>query len=143
MASYLLDTNVVCDAFKPRPSPKVERWMAERADQDLFVPCIALGELWQGIALLDDGRRKRELLDWFNGPAGPAALFAGRILTFGSEAALQWGELIAEGFRLGRPRSPIDMQIAAIAIVHDCEVVTMNASDFLPVGDRLPIVELA
>jgi predicted nucleic acid-binding protein len=141
MPGYLLDTNVVSDAFRPQPNPQIAKWMNDRADQDFFISAIVLGEIWQGVALSGEGRRKRALLDWFDGPTGPEALFAGRILAFGREAALQWGDLIAEGFRVGRPRSQIDMQIAATAIVHQCEVVTVNVSDFAPVRDKLAIVD--
>jgi toxin FitB len=140
MAGYLLDTSVVTDAFRPQPNPQIAQWMNDHADQDLFISAIVLGEIWQGIALLADGRRKRALLDWFDGPTGPQRLFAGRILSFGREAALKWGELIAEGFRVGRPRSQVDMQIAATAMVHGCEVVTANEGDFLPVADRLGVI---
>jgi toxin FitB len=68
MAGYLLDTNVVTDAFRPQPNPQIAQWMNDHADQDLFISAIVLGEIWQGIALSADGRRKRALLDWFDGP---------------------------------------------------------------------------
>jgi len=39
-------------------------------------------------------------------------------------------ELMAEGDRKGRPRSAIDMMIAAVARANDCVVVTGNPRDF-------------
>ena len=54
----------------------------------------------------------------------------GRILSFDSRAALEWAELMAEGDRKERPRSAIDMMIAAVARANDCVVVTGNARDF-------------
>jgi PIN domain len=54
----------------------------------------------------------------------------GRILSFDSKAALEWAELMAEGDRKGRPRSAIDMMIAAVAKANGCVVVTGNAKDF-------------
>ncbi|GJE16550.1 hypothetical protein AIGOOFII_1257 [Methylobacterium marchantiae] len=38
---------------------------------------------------------------------------------------------MAEGRRAGRPRSALDMIIAAIAQVNDCVVVTANERDFI------------
>jgi toxin FitB len=71
------------------------------------------------------------LLDaWFTGPEGPQALFAGRVLPFDEKAALIWGRLMADGTAKGRPRSALDMIIAAVAEANDCVVVTDNGKDF-------------
>ena len=67
---------------------------------------------------------------WFGGPEGPQALFAGRVLPFDEAAALTWARLMAEGTATGRPRSALDMIIAAVAEANDCVVVTDNESDF-------------
>lgn len=48
---------------------------------------------------------------------------------------------MAEGRRAGRPRGAIDMQIAAIAKVNGCAMVTCNTRHFLPVGDAVEIVD--
>jgi len=61
---------------------------------------------------------------------GPQALFAGRVLPFDDRAALVWARLMAEGTRSGRPRSALDMMIAAIAEANDCTLVTDNERDF-------------
>jgi predicted nucleic acid-binding protein len=66
----------------------------------------------------------------FSGPDGPQALFAGRVLPFDEKAALVWARLMASGTATGRPRSPLDMIVAAIAEANDCSVVTDNERDF-------------
>jgi toxin FitB len=43
-------------------------------------------------------------------------LFAGRILPLDENAALVWAGLIAEGKHAGRPRSGLDMIIAAVTM---------------------------
>jgi len=53
-----------------------------------------------------------------------------RILPFDEEAALVWGSLMAEGTRAGRPRSPIDMMIAAVADANGCVLVSGNERHF-------------
>jgi len=70
------------------------------------------------------------LEDWFIGPSGPQALFAGRVLPFDEKAALVWARLMAAGTVSGKPRSALDTIIAAVAQAHDCMVVTDNQKDF-------------
>ena len=73
---------------------------------------------------------------WFSGQEGPQALFAGRVLPFDEKAALVWARFMAEGTAIGRPRSALDMIVAAVAEANDCVVVTDNEKDF----DGLEIV---
>jgi toxin FitB len=127
---YLLDTNIISNALKPAPSPALAAWMSAQADEDLFISAITLAEIRRGVLERPAGRKHRELEDWFSGRNGPTALFAGRILPFDEMAAMAWARLMAEGTARGRPRSAIDMMIAAIAEANDCVVVTDNERDF-------------
>jgi len=52
------------------------------------------------------------------------------VLAFDERASLIWARLIAEGMAKGRPRSALDMIIAATAEANDCVVVTDNENDF-------------
>ena len=56
--------------------------------------------------------------------------FAGRILSFDSAAARFYAQIVASRRRQGRPISPPDAQIAAIARVHGYALATRNMSDF-------------
>jgi toxin FitB len=67
---------------------------------------------------------------WFIGTEGPAALFSGRVLPFDERAAMEWARTMAAGTAVGRPRSPIDMIIAATAAANRCVVVTVNERHF-------------
>jgi predicted nucleic acid-binding protein len=55
---------------------------------------------------------------------------AGRVLPFDESASLIWARLMAEGTAKGRPRSPLDMIIAAVAEANDCVIVTQNEKHF-------------
>jgi predicted nucleic acid-binding protein len=127
---YLLDTNIISNVTKPAPSKTLVAWMAERADDDVFISSLTVAEIRRGMLEKPVGKKRRELQSWFTGPEGPQALFAGRILAFDETAALIWAELMAEGTGTGRPRSALDMIIAAIAEANDCVVVTDNEKDF-------------
>ncbi len=130
MTRYLLDTNIVSNATKPLPSRPLLEWMAEQADNSLFISSFSLAEIWRGILEKPEGKKRRELEQWFSGHEGPQALFRGRVLPFDENAALIWGHLMASGNRTGRPRSALDMVIAAIAQSNNCVLVTDNEKHF-------------
>jgi len=64
----------------------------------------------------------------------PRRLFAGRILAFHERAALEWARLMAEGSALARPRSALDMVMAATAAAHGLVVATANERHFHDLG---------
>jgi predicted nucleic acid-binding protein len=130
MTRYLLDTNIISHAIRPTPPEALLQWMAEQVDEDLYIATLSLAEIRRGILQMPNGRKKRELDDWFSGPSGPQALFRHRVLPFDEPAALEWARLMAEGTAKGQPRSALDMIIAAIGAVNTCLVVTDNEKDF-------------
>jgi len=130
LSRYLLDTNIISNATKPVPSDKLLSWLSEQADEDLYISSLTVAEIRRGILEEPAGKKRSELDLGFSGPEGPLALFAGRVLPLDEKAALAWGRLMAEGTAKGRPRSPLDMIIAAVAEANDCVVVTMNERDF-------------
>lgn len=130
MMRYLLDTNIISDAIKPLPSQPLLEWMSEQTDESLFISSLSLAEIWRGILEKPAGKKRRELEEWFRGPEGPQALFRGRVLPFDENAALVWGHLMAAGSTAGRPRSALDMVIAAIAQSNSCVLVTDNERHF-------------
>src|SRR6266849_10480101 len=127
---YLLDTNIISNITKPEPSESLITWMAEQADEDLFIASLTVAELRRGVLEKPAGKKRRGLDSWFSGPEGPQALFAGRVLPFDETAALIWARLMAEGTATGRPRSALDMIIAAVAEANDCVVGTDNERNF-------------
>ena len=130
MTRYLLDTNIISNVVRPLPPESLATWMAAQRDDDLFIASLTLAEIHRGI-LEKPRSRKRAALDvWFSGAEGPRVLFLGRILPFDDRAALVWARLMAEAKTAGRSRSALDMIIAAVAVVHDCMIVTDNERDF-------------
>jgi predicted nucleic acid-binding protein len=127
---YLLDTNIISNVVKPNPSPALLEWMAEQADQDLFISALTVAEIQRGLLEKPKGKKRALLEAWFTGPEGPQTLFAGRVLPFDEKAALIWARLMADGTAKGRPRSALDTIIAAIAEANDCVVATDNEKDF-------------
>ena len=130
MTRYLLDTNIISEAVKPTPSPALSAWLGEQEDDDLHIASLNVAEIRRGILEKPQGRRRNALDAWFAGPEGPQTLFAGRILPFDERAGLVWARLMADGKAAGRPRSGLDMIIAAVAEANGCVVVTGNERHF-------------
>ena len=130
MSRYLLDTNIISNVTKPKPSEALTAWMAAQDDENLFVSSLTIAEIRRGLLEKPSGKKRQELERWFSGPEGPQALFAGRVLPFDEKAALVWARLMAGGTAAGRPRNPLDMIIAAVAEANHCVVVTDNERDF-------------
>lgn len=130
MSRFLLDTNIISNVIKPSPSALLFAWMDEQADESLFISALTVAEIKRGVLELPPSRKRRDLEDWFAGAEGPQRLFAGRVLAFDDKAGLIWARLMAGGSAQGRPRSALDMMIAAIAEHHGCTVVTDNERDF-------------
>lgn len=139
MTRYLLDTNIISYVVKPKPSELLMAWLAEQRDEDLFISSLTVAEIRRGILEKPRGKKRDALDAWFAGPEGPQALFAGRVLPFDDKAGLIWARLMADGKSAGRPRSGLDMIVAAIAGTNDCVVVTDNERDFAGIEIINPI----
>jgi predicted nucleic acid-binding protein len=125
---YILDTNVVSAVRRPDRAPRVEAWLRGKAEQDLFLSTITLGEIERGIRQQEtrDPAFARDLRGWLD---RTVMLFSDRLLAFGADEARIWGRLSAE---IGH--SGADLMIAATALHHGAVVVTGNANDFAPTG---------
>ena len=130
MSRWLLDTNIISNVTKAVPSESLLAWMAEQADETLYISALTVAEIRRGVLEKPPGRKRDQLEAWFAGPEGPSALFAGRVLPFDEKAGLVWARLMVDGRAQGRPRSALDTMIAAIAEANDCIVVTDNQKDF-------------
>jgi predicted nucleic acid-binding protein len=127
---YLLDTNILSNATKAIPSPALIDWLSDQIDDNLFISPLTIAEIQRGILEKPAGKNRKQLEEWFVGPEGPIALFTGRTLPFDQEAALIWADLMSQGTTSGRPRSALDMIIAATAMANNCIIVTDNEKDF-------------
>ena len=130
MTRYLLDTNIISNVVKPQPSVSLLKWLEQQRDDALFTSTLTIAEIWRGILEKPAGHKRETLEVWFAGPEGPGSLFAERVLPFDEKAGLIWARLMADGKATGRPRSGLDMIVAAIADANDCLVVTDNEKDF-------------
>ncbi len=139
MTRYLLDTNVISNATKPTPSESLLQWLSSQLDEDLHISSLTIAEIRRGILDKPKGKKRDELDAWFAGPEGPQALFRGRVLPFDERAALAWARLMSEGKAAGKPRSDLDMIVAATAEVNECLLVTDNEEHFSGIAVLNPL----
>lgn len=82
MNRYLLDTNIISSVTKPAPLESLLVWMAEQADENLFISALTIAEVRRGVLEKPADRKRDQLEAWFAGTEGPSALFKGRVLPF-------------------------------------------------------------
>ena len=128
----LLDTNVVSELMRPAPNRQVVEFIDSHVRTHFFLPTPALTELFAGVELLPEGRRKAGLRHQLQRVVND--VFVSRIASFDDESARVYGLIIAERTRQGRPISIIDAQIAAIARRTGFAVATRNLGDFEGLG---------
>lgn len=131
----ILDTNVLSELMRPRPSANVSAWVAKQSPGELCTTSITEAEILYGIELLAKGKRREQLL------AAADGMFmedlAGRVYGFDSDAARAFAKLAAHRRGLGKPISHSDAQIAAIAQARSAKLATRNVDDFQSCGVEL------
>lgn len=125
---FLLDTNIVSEWTKPRPSPRVAAWLDAQVETDLFLSVITFAELRRGSSLLAPGKKREALTKWIDGAL--TERFEGRVLDIDRAVCDVWGELLAHSRRRGQGLSVMDGFVAATALAHGLTLVTRNTSDF-------------
>jgi predicted nucleic acid-binding protein len=124
----VVDTNVLSELMKPSPAERVVAWLADQPAPSVYTTSITQAEILHGLLLLPPGRRRAAI------EAAAQSMFkedfGGRILGFGSDAALPYALIASQRRRAGRPISHFDAQIAAIAYSAGATIATRNVTDF-------------
>ena len=129
----ILDTNVVSELIRPNRDENVVAWVDAQPLAEFFVTAITAAELRYGVAKMPSGKWKKAL------EADVDAIlqqeFAGRILPFDANAAVEYAAIVSARRTLGKPISQFDAQIAAIARANGAAaIVTRNVDDFAKTG---------
>ena len=129
MNGFLIDTNVVSELIKPRPSSRVADWIDAQEEQLFHLSVLTLGEIRRGIVQLPPGKRRTDLAAWLSSDL--LTRFAGRILQIDQEVADRWGHLAGAK---GATIPVIDGLLAATAFQHNLTLVTRNTKDMTRTG---------
>jgi toxin FitB len=131
----VLDTNVLSEPFKSKPSTKVLEWLDSQVAETLYTTTITRAELRFGVLRLPDGRRKNDLAAKIE---EVLRLFDDRMLAFDVEAAEQLAQLLARTEKVGQKPPVPDAYIAAIAAAKGFSVATQNVDHFRSSG--IPVI---
>ena len=130
---YLLDTCVISETRAKKPDAAVVEWLSRQDPNTLFISAISIGEIKNGICLLGETRKAKELAQWLG---ELEVAFGSRVLSVNVTVAECWGQILAENARAGTTRPAIDALIAATAKVDDLTLVTRNERDMEGMGVR-------
>jgi predicted nucleic acid-binding protein len=131
----LLDTNVVSEVMRQKPSDNVLNWLNGCDSTDLLISSITIAEICYGLRILPVGQRRQLLQMRFEQFVSKG--FAGNIVDFNESAARAYAEIMAVRKEKGRPMSLPDGQIAAIAQINHLVLATRNITDFEDCGIQL------
>jgi predicted nucleic acid-binding protein len=124
----VLDTNVLSETLRPVPESSVLDWLASQPRASLFTTTVTRGEIFYGIRLLADGKRRRGLWDAARKIFDED--FADQVLSFDSEAADIYAEIAVSRRSTGRAISQFDAMVVAMARSRGASLATRNVKDF-------------
>lgn len=129
--SYLLDTNVLSEARKPRGDEGVKRRIATVDDGEIYLSVLVVGEIRRGVERLrrTDPGQAEVYSAWL---AKLRADYAERILPVTLEAAEDWARMSVPD-----PLPVIDGLLAATSKVAGLTFVTRNTADVERTGVSL------
>ena len=127
--SCLLDTNIVSELRKgARANRGVAAWLAEAADDELYLSVLTAGELRRGIDSIQrrDPEAAAALNRWLHGLVDS---FGDRLLPIDHAIASEWGRM-----NVARSLPVIDSLLAATAKVRGLTFITRNTKDIVTTG---------
>ena len=135
MTMIILDTNVISEILKKdHADRRVIDWFIRVPMNEVYTTSVTTAELLTGIALLPEGARKRRLGDSVQ---RFISLYLPRTLPFDAAAAPYYAAVYAQRRAAGRPVTPQDAMIAAIALACDATLATRDVKAFEHTGVKL------
>ncbi len=122
---YLLDTCVVSEPSKPRPSLSVLEKIEIHGD-GAAIPSMVLHEILYGICRIESGTKRQRLYSYVTGVVLPGF----SIVPYDAHAAWVHADIRNDLEKTGRTISFVDGMIASIAVENNMLLVTCNYAIF-------------
>jgi predicted nucleic acid-binding protein len=126
---FVVDTNIVSEATRPRRSEAVVQWL--QAQPKILLSTVSIIEIEYGIGRLPEAPRRRRLLEWYEGLLTAPGI---SVLPVDVAVARAAARLRNYSESVGRPRPVLDLIIAATAQISGAVIATRNVSDFEGLG---------
>jgi predicted nucleic acid-binding protein len=126
---FLLDTNVISETNRLRPSSEVTAWINGVPQELQYVSAISLAEITRGATRHPDPLQRQNLQFWIDNDL--QTWLGDGVLDVSKQIAEKAGQVAGLRDREGRPISFADALIAATAIDYGFTLVTGNTKDFL------------
>jgi predicted nucleic acid-binding protein len=143
--NYLLDTCIVSEYLKKKPSQKVIGWLDNQDERNLYLSCLAIAELRKGYYKLrikepahDNKARAQKISNWIN---HLEERFKGRIVAIDAILLNAWASLCGHSEADGKKLPIIDSLITVTAQLHRMVIVTRNIDDFKNCSEEIDILD--
>lgn len=131
---YLLDTPVVSEYLRKKPSKKVIDWLDQQDEHSLYISCLTIAELKKGYYKLQnkassagENRRAKKINAWIQ---KLEKRFQDRIVQIDTELLELWAMICGRSEAEGKKLPVLDSLLVATAQTHALTVVTRNVTDF-------------
>lgn len=128
----ILDTNVVSERYRRQPHRGVVDWVLAHGSEGA-ITTVTAAEMYFGARRLRDVRRRDDLLHALDAMFRDVSAI-GRLIAFGYDEAMAFGELRAACEAAGRPRPLADLMIAAVCKAQSASIATRNVKHFEGLG---------
>jgi tRNA(fMet)-specific endonuclease VapC len=117
----VLDTDVVSDLMRPRPSPSLVARLAEIPVTEQSTTSVTIGELAYGANRVERPELYERAMRLLSGVP---------VLSFDQDAAEHYGRIRSDLERSGTRLADPDLRIAATVLAHQATLVTGNIRHF-------------
>jgi toxin FitB len=128
----VLDTNVVSELMKPLPDARVVQWLDDQWAETFWLTSVVLAELLNGLELLPEGKRKRDLFQLLDEIV--EEMIEDRVISFDAIMARRFATIYSIARTKGISVGFADCQIAAAALAHGYSVATRDERPFRAMG---------
>ena len=143
---YLLDTSIVSELLKKRPSTEILDWLDAQSESSLFLSGLTIAELQKGLFKLEkrartqpDLQRVERIRNWIQ---EVEARFEGRVLPVDKDVLTTWAQTCGAREAEGVTLPIIDSLLAATALALKLRLVTVNEGDFRRFSSEVQVVHL-
>ncbi len=125
--NYILDACVVSELTKLKPDKRVKDWFSQCDEEQLYISCLTLGELSFGIEMVQDQKKKNDLIAWYH---RFVEAYGTSTLPVTDSICVRWGREHALHRKKGLQVPVIDGLIACTAIEYNYTLATRKIPDF-------------